>query len=329
MDLHDPLILCVLGFCLAISFLLSGMETGVFALSRLRIRRQMRAGNARARVLHGFLENPEDFLWTILVGNTLANFAVVSLVAVKLNGWLGARPAGFWGAFVAALFLFYSLCELLPKMLFGQFPNRLCLLLARPFRFLHLALSPLVALMSWVARRLLQSPEGKFTGHLFGSREELRLVMQESAQGLTSEERVMINRVLDLQHLTVREVVTPMDKAVTATAQTTLAELFNLCRQRNISRIPVWQDQDGRRRIAGIVNLQALLYSADLDSARPAGELVKPALYVDESVRLEEALRRLQRSGQRLAIVLGEGRREIGVVSLTDILKVIFGEVSL
>src|SRR5256885_13364754 len=86
--------------CLVVSFVLSGMETGVFALSRLRIRQRMRAGNAQARVLHGYLENPEDFLWTILVGNTLTNFAVVSLVVVKLDTWLGAWPAGFWGAFL-------------------------------------------------------------------------------------------------------------------------------------------------------------------------------------------------------------------------------------
>ena len=56
------------------------------------------------------------------------------------------------------------------------------------------------------SRLLLRWTGGKvFTGHLFGNREELRLVMQESAQAFTSEERAMINRVLDLQTLTVRQ----------------------------------------------------------------------------------------------------------------------------
>ena len=50
-----------------------------------------------------------------------------------------------------------------------------------------------------------------FTGHLFGSREEMRLVMQESSQGLTSEERVMINRVLDLQNVTIQQVTHTAD----------------------------------------------------------------------------------------------------------------------
>ena len=73
----NPLILLLLGACLALSFLLSGMESGVFALSRLRIRQQMRAGKSSARVLHQFLENPENFLWTIVVGNTLVNFVAL------------------------------------------------------------------------------------------------------------------------------------------------------------------------------------------------------------------------------------------------------------
>jgi len=68
----NPLIWTAFIACLAVSFVLSGMEAGVFALSRLRIRQQMRAGKASAKVLHDYLENPENFLWTILVGNTVA-----------------------------------------------------------------------------------------------------------------------------------------------------------------------------------------------------------------------------------------------------------------
>src|SRR5262245_49809782 len=90
-----PLILLVFVFCLALSFFLSGMEAGVFELSRLRIRHLMRAGQPRARVLYGYLEKPENFLWTILVGNTLANFVAVSLVVFVLHRWFAHRPGLF------------------------------------------------------------------------------------------------------------------------------------------------------------------------------------------------------------------------------------------
>src|SRR5437764_5770942 len=94
-------------FALALSFLFSGMEAGVFALSRVRIRQQMRAGNPRAAALHGYLERPEDFLWTILVGNTTANFAALALIVAGLHGWLRLNLALFAPALAGAVVVFY------------------------------------------------------------------------------------------------------------------------------------------------------------------------------------------------------------------------------
>jgi CBS domain containing-hemolysin-like protein len=91
----------------------------------------------------------------------------------------------------------------------------------------------------------------------------------------------------------------------------------------------VWETRDGQQRVVGLLALNTLLYQPALDTNKPVGEFVKPALFLDEDLRLEVALRRLQRSGQRLAIVLGRDRREIGILSLQDVLKFIFGEVSL
>src|SRR5262252_6041398 len=120
------------------------MEAGVFALSRIRIRQQMRAGRISARVLHGYLENPENFLWTILVGNTVANFFILGWLIQVLHRALAAQRVWFVILFSVAVYLFYVFFDLLPKMLFRMYPNRLCLMLARPFRLIHLVLRPLV-----------------------------------------------------------------------------------------------------------------------------------------------------------------------------------------
>lgn len=326
----NPIIWSVFGVCLAVSFVLSGMEAGVFALSRLRIRQQMRAGRASAKVLHDYLENPENFLWTILVGNTAANFLILGWLVVQLHAALGNYRVWFVVVFSAAVLLFYAFFDLLPKMLFRMYPNRLCVLLARPFRLIHLALRPMVALVEAFSGALLRLRGGKaFTGHLFGNREELRLVMRESAQAFTSEERTMINRVLDLQTLTVRQAMRPLEQAVVMTAQTPASAALALCRERKFTRLPVWEQRDGEQRIVGMLALNTLLYHPALDANKPASEYMKPALFLDEDLRLEVALGRLQRSGQRLAIVLGRDRREIGILSLQDVLKAIFGEVSL
>ncbi len=320
----------ITALALLLSFLFSGMEAGVSALSRLRIRQLMRRGHVNAKVLHGFLENPENFLWTILVGNTLANLVAVALLVMKLHEIVAAHPLRFVAGLLVLAFLLYTLCELLPKLLFRQFPNRLCLLLARPFRLIHIVLAPLVALVAHFSKWLLRWTGGKaFTGHLFGNREEFRVVMQESAQNLTSEERAMINRVLDLQNVTVRQVTIPLEKTVTVTTATPLDEVKILCREKHFARLPVWDDTGNRKRIVGLITLDSVLFRPDGDNATTAGELVKPALFLEEDMRLEVALQRMRRAGQRLALVLGPSRREVGIVSIQDIFKIIFGEVSL
>lgn len=306
------------------------MEAGVFALSRLRIRQQMRAGKRRAALLHGYLEDPENFLWTILIGNTLTTFLAFSMIVLALYDRWGKRPALFTLGFLMVAFLFYALCDLLPKMLFQVFPTRLCLSLAVPFRFIHLALSPLVSLLTWFSNRLLRLTGGTiFKGQLFGSRSELRKVTQETAQGLTSEERAMIARVLDVQNLTVRSITVPMQKVVGISSQASAGEILQHCQQHNLTRLPVWRVEGPARRVIGIANLRNFLYSPQFDPAKPSSDYVTPALYLRDDLRLEEALRRMQRSGQRLAIVVGPDQHELGIVSLQDVLKVVFGEISL
>jgi putative hemolysin len=319
----------VVAVCLALSFLFSGMEAGVFALNRLRLRHRLRAGDRSARVLLGFLEHPEDFLWTILVGNTLANFFAVGLVATALYARLLGHGSWFLFLFLLFVFLLYALGDLLPKMLFQRFPNRYCLALARPFRFVHMGLSPLVSLLAWFSRGILRWTGGQaLTGRLFGNREELRLIMQESAQGLSKEERSMINRVMDFQSLTVRQVTVPLEKVVTVTPQTPMAEVLRLCREQNLTRLLVEQSERGRRRILGLVSLKTLLFRPEVDPAKTAGDFVKPAQFMNADLRLEEALRRMQRSGQRVAVVLDRNQQELGIITLQNILKAIFGEIS-
>jgi putative hemolysin len=318
----------VLALSLLLSFLLSGLEAGVFTLSRLHVRQLARTGKPSAKLLNRFLENPEKFLWTILVGNTLANFFILGFALIQINDGMMGKHVWIALIFAVVVFLFYTLFDLLPKMLFRAFPNQLCLSAARLFQPVNFILSPLVSLIEGISKILLQLTGGRaFTGRLFGNREEMRAVMRESAPSAT--EHAMINRVLDLQHLTLRQITTPLEQIVTVEAQTPLEEALKLAREKNFSRLPVWEMRDGRRRIAGLLMLGPLLFRNDLDLQKMSGSYMTPAIFFNEDARLEDALRRLQRAGERLAVVLSRDGKEIGVVSLEDILKVIFGEMKL
>ena len=328
--MSNTLTLIILIPCLFVSFLLSGMEAGVFALNRLRVRRLARAGRPSAKSLNYFLENTERFLWTILVGNTLANFLILGLALVKIHRWFPGNHLLMAAVFGVTVFLFYTLFDLFPKMLFRAQPNSLSLGAANIFRVLYFVLSPLVAIVEGISNLILRWTGGRaFTGQLFGNREEMRALMQESAQALTGDERVMINRVLDLQNFTVRQIAAPLAQIATVEKETLVGDALALARQKKFSRFPVWETRDGKRRIAGLFLLGPLLFRDDLDLTKPVSAHMTPALFVNENVRLEIALRLMQRAGHRLAIVLARNGSEIGVLSLEDILKVLFGEVRL
>lgn len=329
---HSLTVWLLLMVVVAVSFFLSGLEAGLFALNPVRIRTWMRQGRSGAAQLHRFLQDTEGFLWTILVGNTLANCVAVVLAMLLMLQVFGDRPLLLLGGFVLGVFVFHAMADLLPKMIFQTYPNRLCLLAVRPFRFLHALLSPLVGMLQLASRLLMPRDESPQGHGLASSREEFRLTLQEAPEGLTSDERLMIGRVLDLRSVKVGELATPMAKVVTVEAGATLGEVLALARKHRVSRLPVWEpgeDRRGRRRIAGVISLKTFLFQSGLNPKRKAAELLKSALFLAEESRADEALQRMRRSGQRLAIVLGNGRREVGVVSLEDLLRYLFGEVKI
>ena len=303
------------------------METGVLALNHFRIRQLMRGGDRRAAVLHGFLENPEDFLWTILVGNTVVNFVIFSLGLVKLRDWLHGRPV--WGGGVCArrVCLLHRLRigaqDALPAL--SQPPARCW---PRPFRLIHRLLSPLVAVVAWFSRGLLHWTGGKtFTGRLFGSRDELRFVMQESAPNLTTEEKAMINRVLDLPNFRVRHVIVPMANAATVAASTPMSEVLALCRERNLDRIPVLTQKPAGSPASS--TWSGSFTPAIWTAPGRRGITCSRRFFCRRNCTWRRPCAGCRTPAARLAVVFSPDHGETGIISLQDMLRVIFGEVNL
>lgn len=321
-------ILFVLGLTFALSFVFSGMEAGVLALSRLRILQQVRAGNPAAKVLQKLLDRPEDFLWTILIGNTLANFVFVSLALVEIENVLGGRPGLVLGALLAVVFILYVFGDLFPKTLFRRYPNRLSLLLARPFQMVAAALWPLVRVMAWIARALARwTGSRRFTGDVFGDRSALEQAMTDTAAGLGDDERALVTRVVELQKLTVAALTVPLAKVATLSRDTPVKEMLRRCREEDIARMVVLDPAAGR--VLGVASLHNTLYRADLNEEQPVGAFVQSALYLPETLRLERALHRLRQTGERLAVVQDRTRRDVGIITLESILGRLFGDVRL
>jgi len=200
---------------------------------------------------------------------------------------------------------------------------------AIPFQVINLLMTPLASLIQRFSNLFLQWTGGQaYTGKIFSSRKEFRMAVQTSTEGLTIEERGMITRVLDLQQTTVSQLMLPFWRLPDLHAHLNGNELLQAARESNRNQLPVWEDLS-HRRIAGVVDFRSVLYNAENERECPIRERITPALYISDHVVVEEALRRLQRSGQPLAIVLDASRREIGVIGFEEILRSIFGEVKI
>jgi CBS domain containing-hemolysin-like protein len=134
---------------------------------------------------------------------------------------------------------------------------------------------------------------------------------------------------MELQYRTVGQVARPLSLADTVNVDTPVAELLRLCRDRGHTRLPVWDSGKEKARIVGVVSLKNILYDEPDSGRTKVGDYLRPALFMEENLRLEDALRRLQRSGMPLAIVVNSARQERGIVTLSDVLGGVFGEVVL
>ena len=150
--------------------------------------------------------------------------------------------------------------------------------------------------------------------------------MEESDESLSNEERSMINQVLRLNERTLGQIAISLKKSITASADRPISQIIELCRKHRIARIPIWKFTGGQRKVIGITTLKTSLYREDYDENKPASYYIQPPLFLPSDLKVEAALKRMQRSGQWLAIITSKSQREVGFGALKDILKVVFNE---
>ena len=319
--------IAVLVLCVAISFFFSGIETGLLSLNRIRLQHHVRRRDPRAVVLQNYLNRPDRFFATVLVGNNLMNVtATVLATSVALRHW---PEHGVACAIAVMTFLLLVVGEMTPKSLFRLYPFRLSMALALPLQWCALAMRPLTAAFGVMASLFLRLAGGeRQRKELFVTREELVLLAREGELGrkLAAEERTMISGVFEMCVTPARDVMLPMAQVLAVTPQTSGVEILRQARERGVSRMPVL---DATGKIFGIVNVYDILFS-DLDPASStAADFWRPAPVVDAAEPLDRVLAHLRGVGVPMAVVVDARQHPQGVVTLTDLVEKIVGEIEL
>jgi putative hemolysin len=316
-------------------------EIALVSIRRSRVEQLVEEGSSGARRVRRLLDDPGRFLAVSQLGLTVIGFFASAFAAVSLtdgltkllvSAGLGEGTAtGVALVIVTVVLALFTIifAELVPKTLALANAERVALSLAVPVDVLARALGPLIALLTGITRAIAGLLGASVTNEAQITAEELRLIVERGGeQGvLEAEEEQMINAVIELGERRLHEVMIPRIAIVSLPANSTLEETIDIVVDEGHSRIPVYEES--------IDEVIGILYAKDLlpflkSGSDPRPEirtLLRPPVFVPESMTVDDLLHEFQRRKVHIAIILDEYGGTAGLVTIEDLLEEIVGEI--
>jgi putative hemolysin len=326
-------------FLVMIEAVFVAAEIAIVTLRRSRLEQLIEEGNRGALQVKHLLEDRPRFLAIVQIGVTFVGFLASAYAAVnladRLSGVLVDVPVikGVAGGaavlIVTILLAFFTIVfgELVPKTFALTHTDRVALSLAGPMELVGEILSPVVRLLTW-ATRVVSGGRPDVARQTQIGTQELKLIVERGGEEgiLEAEEEQMISAVIELGQRRVHEVMVPRTDIQTLEATATLEEVIDTIVSEGHSRIPVY-----RKSIDEIIGI---LYAKDLlpllkgdNQGLDLRKMLRPPLFVPESMSIDDLLHMLQRRKVHIAIVLDEYGGTAGMVTIEDLIEEIVGEI--
>src|ERR1700690_2763704 len=313
-------------------------EISIISIRRSRLDQLSEDGNRRARRVRRLKDDPGRFLAVVQLGLTVLGFFASAYAAVNLSVELAAflRPAIGGGADGVALLIVTVLLalftivfgELVPKSIGLAYAEHLSMLVAGPVEWIARVLAPIVWVLTRVTSGITRILGVSMSSDAQMTAEELKLIVERGGeQGiLEAEEEQMINAVIELGDRRVHEVMVPRTDMTALDVTASMDEVIDTFVREGHSRIPVYKETIDE--IVGILLAKDLLpFLKGVDQKPNLRKLLRPPLFVPESMSIDDLLHKLQGRRIHLAIVLDEYGGTAGMVTIEDLLEEIVGEI--
>ena len=315
-----------------------------FAIVKVRssqIAQRIKAGHRRANLAKHIIDHLDAYLSATQLGITLSSLGL---------GWVGEplladmfqNPLSSLGmseqaihafsfgiSFGILTFLHIILGELAPKSLAIRHAEKTTYIIALPLQLFYRLFQPIIWLLNGSANFLLKLVGVPISSasELLHSAEELQILVTEGARTgvLNKTEQELISSIFEFSNTTAREIMVPRTDVVAIEDAIPLDKLLRIVTDEGYSRMPVYKNS--------IDNIVGIIYTKDLISLLEHRDLivlhdvVRPAYFVPESIKIGQLMRQLQEEKIHMAIVIDEFGGTQGIITMEDILEEIVGEI--
>lgn len=325
-DSSVPLLLGFLLFLILASAYFSSSETSMMSLNRYRLKHLVRQKHHGAMRVSKLLESPDKLLGVILIGNNFVNLlsaSIATTIAIQVFG----NPETVLTTIILTLVILIF-AEITPKTIAALHPEKI----AYPSSLLLVLLLKILYPLVWMANRvsgglirILGMNPTPSTDHQL-SPEELRTVVHESAQLIPEQGQGMLLNILDLEKVTVNDILVPRSEIVGIDLDDDISDILALISSTQHTRLPVYRQE--LDEIVGVLHMRSLgrLLETDEITHEDLIRELDTAYFIPESTPLHTQLFNFQNNRKRLAFVVDEYGDILGIVTLEDILEEIVGE---
>ena len=332
--MDTPLLLNILAIfaLLCFSAFFSGSETALTAASRARIHRLALDGDRRAQRVDRLIENRERLIGGILLGNNLVNILASALATSVFIQMVGEGGVVYATLVMTALVLVFA--EVMPKTYAIARTEKMALAVGPPIGVIVSLFGPVVAVVRQIVRMTLRlfGIDIAADQDVLSAHEEIRgtIDLHTSEGGIVKAHRDMLGSILDLDEVTVEDVMIHRKNMSMIDAGDPPAKIVNRITRSPYTRLPVW-DRDPEN-IIGVLHATDVLRAlrragnniADIDVRR----VMKQPWFVPETTTLREQMNAFLDRRAHVALVVDEYGAPMGLVTLEDIIEEIIGDIA-
>lgn len=331
----------VLIILIALNAFFAATEIAFISLNDVKIELKAKEGNKKAKKIQKMLEDPSKFLATIQIGITLAGFlssafasdAFADILAPKLYNLIPYIPLARWreiSIIIITLILSYFTLvfgELVPKRIAMKYSEKLAFMAVGIIRAISIVTLPFVNLLTFSTN---------IVSKLFGvtgqeeeevSEEEIKMLVDvgEEKGAIEAGEKEMINKIFEFNDRVVSEIMIPRTQVYALDMELSISEAIDeLNEDTRYSRVPIYDENIDN--IRGIVYLKDMLLTSKNKNTK-LKNIAREAIYVLESVYIDDVFKELKKNKKQIAIVVDEYGGTAGIVTMEDILEEIVGEI--